>query len=669
MTPEKVATKPKRLNQNALDNLRAFIAFAQEAMPYSARWHDHVWDITASDIHMRSHKRNKKSLYFTEHARAKVPHDRRNPFAQPFADLTKACIVRRRINRGMDSGPQAIFARAARYLYGSCPLNVRLDPTLLSLNHFILAEAAAFDREMPSSAYKLGQLLEEFASFIDRYRLARGPIDYRSSIPRPMNLIDRTSSAFEERIKGLPTPEMLDALACIANDPSLHKTPFDLLRMRSIELLFVAGFRIGEMLTAPADLLVRKIVLDKTGEPRRDPVTGDVIERIGLRYWPEKGGEPLVKWVPRVANVLVLRAVADIERSCVKARENAKWLEQHPGKVHAGIVGDRRYTMAEVASLLGIERHYARLWVTQRRRCATLQRTPSGLYIMGSELEAAIASDRYEFPVLTRDDGKRQTLSESLFVIFMHESHARRSVNRFISVPVTFQHIQSFIAGKAGVPSVFERYGFRSDTGESLRINSHGFRRLLSTIAERGGLSQVEIARWMGRRNIGDNATYDYRTSAEMASDMRKLILNNEVFGAIVEQVRTLPEKERESFLASRVAMIHATPYGHCASNVAESPCETALSCVAGCRHFLYQKGNEKARARLLLIEQEAITGLARAEEAQSQGKYNAENWISAQHTTLKHVRAAWAIDEDIAIEHGALERVSPDGPVIGEPL
>ena len=30
---------------------------------------------------------------------------------------------------------------------------------------------------------------------------------------------------------------------------------------------------------------------------------------------------------------------------------------------------------------------------------------------------------------------------------------------------------------------------------------------------------------------------------------------------------------------------VHTTPHGQCASNIAESPCATAVSCLGGCRH------------------------------------------------------------------------------------
>jgi hypothetical protein len=83
----------------------------------------------------------------------------------------------------------------------------------------------------------------------------------------------------------------------LANDERLLANPLDRLRMRITELLFVCGFRAGEVLTLPASPLVREFVLED-GALRLDARTGEPVERIGLRYVPEKGGEPIVKWVP-----------------------------------------------------------------------------------------------------------------------------------------------------------------------------------------------------------------------------------------------------------------------------------------------------------------------------------------------------------------------------------
>ncbi|MGH7736656.1 MAG: hypothetical protein ACREMP_02120 [Candidatus Tyrphobacter sp.] len=658
--------------KNAADFRERFVSEARATQPYpDVVWDSVAWDITSSDVKKRAHLASRISLVFAEHATGRVSNDLRVSFVKGYGDVVKACIVHRRVNRGVESGTQRVFVRAARYLYAALPLPARHDPTLIALDHFLAAENAIIEREKPSSAYRAATFLEEFGRTLDRHGICRIPIEFRSRVKRPTEHMDRTSSTFEQRVKNLPTSNVLNALAKISNDPDIAMRAFDFLRVRIAELLLVCGFRIGEALTLPKNTLVRELLLDETGEPRRDATTGEPIERIGLRYWPEKGGEPIVKWIPTIANPLVQRAIEDIERICVAARDNALWLEAHPGDANLDVLPDEQVSIRRATELLGLAEKSFRTWMRARNRSRyrIIEGARGQAYIIGSDLRAAVNTDRYERPMLKRDDGRVQMLGESLIVIFLNESSGSRATNRFISMPVTWGQMQEFLCGKPGIPSIFERREYLDDDGNPYRIRTHDFRRLLNMIAQRGGLTQTEIAQWMGRRRTSDNAAYDLRTPTEMAAEMRALVANNEVYGVIADQIRMLPEAERGAFLEARLAMSHTTAHGQCASNVAEAPCATAMSCLGGCRQYMRRKGDAKSRESLLRIERETLIALADAREAMAAGKFNAENWVLAQETTLKNTRAALAIDDDPAVEVGDLRQVSPDGPLIGEPL
>ncbi len=651
--------------------LARFIEEARDLKPYGdVSWESMSWDITAADFATRAHLANKKTLLFSEHAGSRVALGARSPFLRPFADLTKACIVKRRVNRGMGSSPQRVFIRASRYLYAALPLPVRSDPTLINRGHFVQAENAVRNREKETSAYRCGVHLDEFARTLDRHGLCRAPVDYRCSIPRPKDHVDRTSSTFAERTKRLPTTDVIDALAAISNDRDNERRPFDLLRMRISELLFVCGFRIGEVLSLPEDPLV----CESAAASGNSPYNGDGApssDRLGLRYWPEKGGEPIVKWIPTVANPLVLRALQDIERLCGPARQNAKWLEKHPGNVNLDVDENDFIELPRVREMLGLERTTLNAWFTQRKRGGYPSLVRHGAYkaMRAADLRRALVSDRYDEPVLRRTDGKVQTLGDSLLVIFMYDSSERRPTSRYISVPMIWGQMSAFLCGRGGMPSVFERCGYVDDAGRPFRMTSHDFRRFVNMLAQRGGLSQQEIARWMGRRHLGDNAAYDLRTATEMAEEMRVLISKNQMYGVIADQVKQMPEAECGVFLKARLAMVHTTPLGQCASNIAESPCATAVSCLGGCRQYLRRKGDLESRRSLERIERETLVSLEAARQAMVQGKYNAENWVLSQETVLRTARAALAIDDDLATEAGEIRHVTPDGPLLGESM
>src|SRR5450755_4749480 len=92
-------------------NLEQFITRAREQQPYEVVWASPVWNIEASDTKKRAHLTNNLRLYFTEHAGARVPLAGRVVFESPYADLIKACLVQRRVQRGVSRGPQNIFLR------------------------------------------------------------------------------------------------------------------------------------------------------------------------------------------------------------------------------------------------------------------------------------------------------------------------------------------------------------------------------------------------------------------------------------------------------------------------------------------------------------------------------------------------------------------------------
>lgn len=656
--------KPK----NADDNLRSFIAASKESLPYTeVVWGEPSWCIEAQNVKKRAHLANNRNLMFTAHSGAKVKLADRILFETPFSDLVKACLVRRRLDRGIRSGPQNVFLRAARHVYEALPLPARLDTTMITRGHFVAAETAAMLREKPSSAYRACVFLQEFATMLDRHTLCRAPIDFRTSAKRPKDERDRTSAKFEERTEKLPTGAARRALAELANDERLLANPLDRLRMRITELFFVCGFRAGEVLTLPADPLAREFVLDN-GTLRLDALTGEPVERIGLRYTPEKGGEPIVKWVTTDANPLVLRSIAEIEQICRPFRENARWLEEHPGDVQIDVDDDEMLSMPRAAEIVGLEGSFLS-WLEQRGRGGRKLLTGVGknLRISGADLRRAMASDRFDKPVLIRANGEVQTLGNSLLVVPLWLWHSRKSVNLAIAMPVNIQVLSDFLAGRDGMPSVFERYGVVDDEGRPFRFRSHDFRRLLNIVAFRGGLSQVEIAQWMGRRRLEDNAAYDLRSASEMADEMRALIEKNEIFGSITDQVRALPVTERANFLNQRLTMLHTTPHGQCGSNIVENPCETAVSCLGGCRHYLRRKNDPQSRASLLRIERETIVGLERARDAGERGQ--AKNWLEAQELVLRTVRAALAIDDDPNLIFGQAYAVNPDGSNRGEPL
>jgi hypothetical protein len=137
------------------------------------------------------------------------------------------------------------------------------------------------------------------------------------------------------------------------------------------------------------------------------------------------------------------------------------------------------------------------------------------------DVEAALLELQPKGPMVV--EPVRQEIHESLFVCFLHQFHQERGTNRSAVSAVTDQQIGDMLDSRAGMPSVFQRFGMTEENGNPIRINSHMFRHWLNTLAQEGGMSQHEIARWMGRRRIDENAAYDHISGFKMAENAREL--------------------------------------------------------------------------------------------------------------------------------------------------
>ena len=620
-------------------------------------WDDNVWDITASDKYGRGHNKRTYRLLFSEHADGEMNASLRRPFLAPFQDFAKAIISRQQEWRPKHPGRHATMLRVLRYIYHAAPEAARREPRRLTQAEFVEAERMALEREVELSAYKVGQGLEELSALIDRLSLTSAVIGFQASIRRPTSLDRLSADAEARRKKKLPQPDALDALAEIANLERLRDNPGDLIRMRAVELLFVCGFRIGEVLTLPKNPLVYEPA-GENGEPR-----------VGLRYWPEKCGDPIVKWIPTIAKELVERAINDIDGACESARKLAAWLERHPGTVKVSVKDDALLTKEQVARIVGVAKPpHVISWLRSRKANHIIQWGVRGKWLVrAGDLKGVMARDRFDDPIVIRADGKAQRLSGSLFVVFQNQLHPKRGTNFSVVQPLTLQHISVFLGSTDAKISAFSRYG---SSGRRFCITTHAFRHLVNTMALRGGLSDLELARWMGRRHLGDNAAYDHRSASELAEDTRALIVAGKVHGKLAEMYKRLPEGiDRDEFLRTHVSAVHTTSLGGCVHNLAEMPCPVATSCLSGCGDYIRTKGDARSRSALETLRESTLIALQRAEAAATAGKHNALNWHRAHERTLANIERALAIDEEQEVENGAMVRINPDQISLGEAI
>ena len=582
------------------ENVDRLIEYAKGLPVYpNVNWDDAVWDLTEYQK-MKGHKNKKWRLKFIQRCSGRVHLDKRIPFAQDFSNFCKCFVKIKQQHRNISFDPHQRTIDSLSILYEvMSSSNAGSNPANIKKKHFVIAEEILLREYRPETAYRMSKALEEVAGFVDKHCLTPLKIGYRSRIKKPRAGDARDSVGQAAGMKKMPSAEVFEALAEITNSPM---DDGELIRMRIVDLLVVGGFRIGEVLSLPENCWVETPQFSEDGEQLIDEVTGENIVSFGLRYWPEKGAEPSIKWIPSHAVPLARRAVDTLKQECRPARERSRLLEKYPDRVPISSehVSDDCLTAGEIGELVGARRggdFIRQLGV----KPANLSETKKGvtLYYRLDDVEKALIKRRKPMVVVERPGGKAQYLSESLCVCFLDQFSSTKAVFKMIAEPINEQHISDFLGGRKAVQSAFDRRGMKSSDGTPLRINTHAFRHWLITLADHGGLNELQLARWMGRKDVKDNVAYKHATVAERVAMAKVLIKEGGLAGPIAEVYEGLDPVDRELFLEAHVHTAHFTPFGLCLRNFSIEPCEYHLRCLDGCVEYLRTKGDERERKEL----------------------------------------------------------------------
>jgi len=636
-----VDTIPSARGRTAAQNLATMITEARAGLPAlgpSLGFDAPVWVVPSESCSAAAHQN--VGLYFTTHeGGTSKGMTGRTPMSEPFCSLVKAVIILRQEDRPKVPQSHRALVRASRYLHDALA-NRRHDPALLVPGDFTAAAHAASAREAPSSAYRIGLLLQELADWVNRHNVSKVRIDYANPFTRSVRTDTRFGAeADDRRARLMPHDAALDALARIAN---LVADPADVVRMRCVELLACGGWRINELLDLPVECEVWDPVF-VNGEPMLG-ADGEQVRRYGISYVAEKGGAPGIKWVPTAMVDVVRRAIADVRRLTEPARAVVAWNAANPGRAWLpdrwrGLPPDTEVTSAEVEEMFGVG--------IGERRCGRV------LTIVG-KLERALL----ERMPPTRSGTRSIIRHERLFLMPLNWAHQQRRVISAVVGLVQDQQISDFIVGRPGVVSLFERFGYRDAAGGPLAIRSHQFRHWLNTLAQQGGMSQLEIARWSGRKDMGQNADYDHTSGVQLAEGAREMLTKGRVVGPIAEVHDRLPPVRREEFRRAQFATAHTTDLGMCANDWSLVPCLEHGGC-AGCSEHLVDKGNAGQRCRAEETRAEHDFLLAAAEAEAADDTYGASNYVAHHRRMRDALDAILAVHDDPSIEDGTLVQLN----------
>ncbi|MHB1642689.1 MAG: hypothetical protein ACYCS8_08510 [Acidithiobacillus sp.] len=628
---------------DASANLAAFVAMCRSQLTVfgaDLRFEDMAWDVTEA-VQLKGHGRKRVRIFFStqETVDDAIP----TQMAEPFASFAKAYV---RYMQGMRPTKNPAFrVTALRALDASLRGGGYSDPIKVDGDTFNRAARIIRERLSRNTAYRVGAQLEVLAEFMSQHRLTVVPLSWHSSIKRPIDTV-RVGQEFDKR-----RSEKMPSLAALEALPKAFHVatqPKDVLYSSIAAILCSAPDRINEVLLLAENCEVH----DETSAGK---------EAYGLRWWPAKGAEPMVKWIIPMMVPVVAEAIAKIRRLTEEARRIARWYELHPRKLYLPPeIEDFRtkdlLTMDELRQMLfvdAVDRTMARQWCTQN--AVSLMKSGRLLKVRFTDVErVVVAGLPTGFPVLNAEN--RLNYSEALIVVRRNELHPRKSTYRCSIDAVTINQVNTGLGSRSqhGFESMFDRLGFSEPEGSPIRVTTHQFRHYLNTLAQAGGMSQLDIAKWSGRTDIRQNEAYDHVSADQMVAKIRQSIGNeSQMFGPLAKLPKNIPIS-RDEFAKLKIPTAHTTDFGFCIHDYTMMPCDQHADCI-NCTEHVCVKGDERKAAMVKRRLTEAQELLARAEAATSEGYYGADRWMEHHQKTVIRLTQLAEILDNPAVPVGSV--------------
>ncbi|MBU2861110.1 integrase [Acidithiobacillus ferrooxidans] len=509
------------------------------------------------------------------------------------------------------------------------------------LDFAVLDEAAVFARGhySPMAAYHCGRELQRLASFVSEKHLIPSDLStWKSPIKKPSDFTIRTGAkakAIQE--KKLPSQDALDALAEIfANDPT---DPKDIFTSSTFAMTMGAPSRISEILDLPDDCEVEE--LDKDG-----------ILQYGWRFYSAKGYEGDIKWIPEVMVPVAKEAVRRIRALTDESRRLAAWVEKHPTTFYRHkncpkVPDDQPLTAEQAAQALGLT-----------SLSNTGLSSAEGVHTLNSLWKYVMTRQPEGFPWLNEE--KKIKYSNALFCMSRNLIGDQRGTSPVILWAPT-NNIFNYDLGprkslKGNHQSIFDRHGYKTSDGHRLKLTSHQARHLLNTLANRGGLSEEDLAKWAGRADPKQNRVYNQMSEWEMVAKAEALDTSLTLFGPKGEVSQHVPVTTQEINLMERGA-IHVSLWGVCSHDFIMAPCEKFRDCL-NCEEHVCIKGlgkdNAERLTRIKLRLTQVEKDYAEAQAAIEQGYAGADRWHEHHQTTVERLRQLVEILESPQIPDGA---------------
>lgn len=552
----------------------------------------------------------------------------------------------------------------------------KVDESVIELASEYMTEDLTAQR-----AYRMGGKLQSVAEFINSHKLTHKPLYWVNSIPRPRDARGHVELK-EQTEEKMPDPKVFDALAEIwVSKPTDVR---DIFVSSSCVILLSQPSRVGELNILSADCVMHKTT--QSGE-----------DELFLSWYGQKGFGHEETPIPKTFAPFCVEAINRIKEITEGPRQLAKFLEEHPDEFPMHDKCPRKgqddiLEPSEVLDALCIVGRPSvfRSWLLDASKVSSVKSKISKEYIQ--EALTAIDSTPKRFTMTLRklnvilrdrylpeffpytDRSKKMKFSQALNCFYLgqlgsSDSSGHGVVRKYGLTQISNSTLNDSLTMSDNAESrkrlmslnIFRRWGFE---GEEYAMTSHQFRRYLNTIADKGGVGEVERARWSKRLDLSQNATYNYTSTEERLEQSRELGL---VEAADAPSVN-LAEASRckEPILLSDVGVsenriAHYTLYGVCVHDFAMEPCTKYRDCIT-CKKHKCIKGDEEKLRRIKVIRDGAKESLTRALEGAQEEYFGADKWV--QTMSDRYAKAANLVEilEDENIEEGAVIVCSDNG-------
>lgn len=519
------------------------------------------------------------------------------------------------------------------------------DITLTDIN--VLEMAALVAREYKATAYQAGTSLVKLVEFLNESKIVSHVLVWKNPISKP-NELNRTDAATKaKRNAKIPSEYCLEYMAeMFSND---LQDPRDRFTTSIFALLMCAPSRITEVQDLPLNCL--HIENDSHG-----------IERLGLRFYAGKGYGSDIKWVSTPFKSIAPEAIRRLTERSSEGRKLASWYEENPHRFYRHPGCPR---VKEGAPLTN-EQACRALGISEKNPIGSLVpyfKNYSPFKALRAKRESLTLAFLNQFCRSKLPDGwpwfnkeRRIKYSEALCCFRTHElrSDMRASpVLLWKPDDSTLTNDLNHIEGKER--NIWIRHGYKKPDGTEVSMTSHQIRHYLNTAAQRGSLAQLDIAKWSGRANIHQNATYNHMSDDEFVDMARQAGV-----GGVLQKIKFNAPVTYADLDAMGEGIAHVTEYGFCVHDFSMLPCQKHRDCL-NCIEQVCVKGDEEKLERLKKQRDGIRLQLGKAQEASEDGVYGADRWSSHQITTLERVGQLIEILESPNTANGSVIHLSID--------